>query len=199
VKAAFSFLVLVALVFTPWMSTEARAEPIFPSEGVQLFATGGEVDVWFAGSDSAYDHRLFLMGSTVDDPFFANHSTDVGTTRSLGSFSSGTELTFMLDVLTTGDRFFTGVAARNPDRVVHAFGEAWAGSAAIPATGMLIRFEDLFGGGDRDFNDLVFVVSNVSTSATPEPTTMALVALGALALGLRRRAQRSKERQTARA
>jgi hypothetical protein len=192
VKVAYSFLVLVGLTFAPWMAADARAEPIFPNESVQLYATGGEVDVWFAGSDSAYDHRLFLVDSTLDDSFFATESTDVGTNRSLGSFSSGTELTFMLDVLTTGDRFFTGRAARNPDRVVHAIGEAWAGSSAIPATGMLIRFEDLFGGGDRDFNDLVFVVSNVSTSATPEPTTMALVGLGAVAIALRRRAQRSR-------
>ncbi len=191
-KVAYSFLVLVGVLFAPWMSTDARAEPIFPTESVQLYATGGEVNVWFAGSESWYDHRLFLFDSTVDDPFFETESTDVGATRSLGSFSSGTELTFMLDVLTTGDRYFTGRAARNPDRVVHAIGEAWAGSSAIPATGMLIRFEDLFGGGDRDFDDLVFVVSNVSTSATPEPTTMALVGLGAVAIALRRRAQRSR-------
>jgi hypothetical protein len=59
---------------------------------------------------------------------------------------------------------------------------------------LVLGFEDLFGGGDRDFNDLLFVVDiggiNVAElTATPEPATMA--SMGAfLGLGwalLRRR------------
>jgi hypothetical protein len=61
---------------------------------------------------------------------------------------------------------------------------------------LLIGFEDLFGGGDRDFNDLLFAVDigeqNVKNLqalvATPEPSSIALaIGLGAIVWGIKRK------------
>ena len=100
----------------------------------------------------------------------------------------GTELVFSLHVVSTGDRFFTGPASRNPDGVVHARASQWLGTPTIPTQGVVIGFEDLFGGGDSDFNDYRFVVSNVTVDASPipEPASMLLLGAGLSALGARR-------------
>jgi hypothetical protein len=55
---------------------------------------------------------------------------------------------------------------------------------------LLIGFEDLYGGGDRDYNDLMFVVDfgeeNVEKLIGPEPSTLVLLALlGPLATRLK--------------
>ena len=113
-------------------------------------------------------------------PFFPNHETPVGATESLGTFDPGTELMFMLDVVSTGDRFFTGPASRNPDGLVHAIGQPFGGDTRIPTPGVLIAFEDLFGGGDFDFNDHRFVVSNAEFRPIPEPATLLLLGTGGL-------------------
>jgi PEP-CTERM motif/Domain of unknown function (DUF4114) len=68
--------------------------------------------------------------------------------------------------------------------------------------GVYAGFEDLYGGGDRDYNDTVFRFTGVSTSATqqtiapaptsspdaapgvPEPATLFLMLTGIGALGI---------------
>jgi hypothetical protein len=112
--------------------------------------------------------------------------TAVGSSSNLGAFAAGTELVFHLHVLTTGDDFFTGPASRNPDGAVHAQGSLWAGTPGIPTAGVLVGFEDLFGGGDADFNDFQFVVTNaalVDAASVPEPSTLLLLASGLTAMG----------------
>jgi hypothetical protein len=64
----------------------------------------------------------------------------------------------------------------------------------IPINGLVIGFEDLFGGGDRDYNDYVFVISR-SNVVVPEPQTVLLLSIGLAALVLYYRAGRiHKER-----
>ena len=94
---------------------------------------------------------------------------------------------FGLRVLTTGDSFFTGPASRNPERKSseHARASRWLGTPAIPTPGVVVGFEDSLGGGDRDFNDYRFVVSNVSVedaSPVPEPGTLLTFGTGMAAL-----------------
>jgi hypothetical protein len=191
------FCLSVALVVLPCSVWSAVASPIALSDGiVQLSVVSGPVEVFFAGSEAAFDLQLFQSDPVLQGPFFPNHDTPVGASESLGIFPPATELAFRLDVLSTGDRFFTGSGAGNPDGVVHARGRRFPGSAVIPA-GVLIGFEDLFGGGDLDFNDFTFVVTNVALRSTPvpEPATWLLLGSGMAALLRAARCRRKGRRE----
>ena len=78
----------------------------------------------------------------------------MGTSVNLGSFAAGTELIFKLLVRQTGDAFYTGPDKRNLDGLVHSLIQGTTGQ-------LLVGFEDLLGGGDFDYNDLVFALTNV--------------------------------------
>ena len=55
----------------------------------------------------------------------------------------------------------------------------WGG---IPA-GTYVAFEDLVGGGDKNYNDLSFVFTNISTRTNvPEPGSLLLVLTAGLGL-----------------
>jgi hypothetical protein len=68
---------------------------------------------------------------------------------------------------------------------------------------LVLAFEDLWGGGDQDFNDTVFVIDfgrknnrEIAGVATPEPTVM--MGLGLVGLGLAGSAKRrSRKSDTA--
>jgi uncharacterized protein (TIGR03382 family) len=111
---------------------------------------------------------------------FNNHSTTVGTMVDLGTFTAGTELLFRMHV--NGDTptdYFTGPASRNPDNFPHARLDDLAVDNQL-----LVGFEDLAGGGDQNYNDATFSLTNAVVGEVPEPGTAALaviaVAVGAL-------------------
>ena len=144
--------VLVGLLAAP-----AQATPILEQT---LIATGGDVVVTFATSGAGYTSELFLDGPVGDEmgAIFNNWTTDLGSSVNLGSFAAGTELVFKLLVQQTGDAFYTGDTSRNLDGQVHAVMESLTGQ-------VLVGFEDLHGGGDRDYNDLVFAFVNVMAAS----------------------------------
>lgn len=190
VLSAFVFLLLVA----PVVHADPISMPLDPE--LMLTASGGNVDIFFAGSDAGYSSQLFLSSPSDEGPFFPNHSTPVGQSEALGMPSAGSELIFRLNVLTSGNNFFTGPASRNSDAVVHAIFSPWMATAKIPA-GILVAFEDLRGGGDADFNDFRFVVrgAQLTSSATPEPTAILLLGTGALGLLARARSRRLRSQR----
>jgi hypothetical protein len=143
--------------------------------GDLLFAGGGDITVRFEGSDALYSSVVSVNGSPE---IFPNHTTPIGTTMDLGAFAAGTPIDVVLHVLTTGNFFHSGPGSLNIDGLPHAL-------VTVGSNGRtFVSFEDLVGGGDRDFNDHMFSLSNVQTvTAVPEPSVMALMAAGFGLLG----------------
>lgn len=143
-------------------------------------ATPGEVILTFISKTAKYSNDLFLVGSSAS---ILNNQTAVsGQQFSLGSFQAGAELVFKMFVNDTGRTFFNGIAANNADNVLHA---AYSTPLGKP---VIVGFEDLYRGGDKDFDDLVFSLSNVVVSAipiaaVPESETVAMLLAGLFAIG----------------
>lgn len=97
----------------------------------------------------------------------------------LGSFKAGTKLDFFLiaNGANGGKSVFSTDQSVNPDGINHVIS-----FAGLSGSYLLIGFEDLMGGGDRDFNDVLIAVdigaSNLAAlTATPEPATLAILPL----------------------
>ena len=173
----------------------ARPASAAPIIGQQLFATGGEVVVQFLGHTAAFTNELYLFDPTdlttpLGSSIFTTHHTGVHSRASLGTFAPGTELVFGIYVRNTGHTYFMGPGERNPDGIAHgavSMETAPYGFLRFAPDGMMgVGFEDLYGGGDRDFDDLGFALSNVQLTHVPEPASLWLLALGLSACGLRR-------------
>jgi Domain of unknown function (DUF4114) len=102
----------------------------------------------------------------------------------LGEFKKGTNLEFFIvqDGAKDGKRYFSTNKSLNSDGLVHAISLAPNGSPFL-----LFGFEDLVGGGDKDYNDVLFAVyigtenvKNFAALGAPEPTLAvgSLLALG---------------------
>lgn len=174
--------IAVAVLFA---ATSIAAQADITILGGKLFAAEtGHVTATFLGSDAGYTDILIFDPSGQNRTLFNGHATPVGTTIDLGTFAAGTELKFQLHVTNTGENFYTGPASANSDNVFHASARLNANKQAI------LGFEDIRGGGDRDYNDLEFRVTNVSnTPAVPEPSTwgMLIGGLGFMGFIARRR------------
>jgi hypothetical protein len=71
----------------------------------------------------------------------------------LGRFAPGDMLVLGIKVRDTGETFYAGPPSWNPDEEIHS---------AITYLGdcsWRIGFEDLYGGGDQDFDDILMVLS----------------------------------------
>jgi hypothetical protein len=103
---------------------------------------------------------------------------------------AGSVLDFFLitDGANGGNLVFSADRSANADGINHAVAFAYQ-KANSPY--LILGFEDLYGGGDRDFNDLVFAVdigaANVKAlTSAPEPA-MALTLVSFLGMTLRRK------------
>lgn len=156
-----------------------------PLYGASLIVdTDGEVVATFQGHSAGFTNELYL-----DSPanglglLFTNQTTPVGTQVSLGSFTAGTELIFRMHVVEDNYDYFNGPADRNPDAVIHAFVDD-----AFIADESYVAFEDLYGGGDLNYNDLTFSLTNThANGVVPEPAAWLLCGVGVSLATLRRR------------
>ena len=143
-------------------------------------ASAGEVMVTFLSKTAAYSNDLFLQGSTAK--ILNNQTAFEGQIFSLGSFQAGTELAFNIFVNTTGDTFYSGLASNNSDNVIHTAFEL------NPNNTVTMGFEDLIYGGDKDYDDIVFTLSNVkmanaAVAAVPEAQSYAMLLAGLFMFG----------------
>ena len=152
-------------------------------------ANDGDVTAKFLGSDASYFNTLYLSSPSDGDPIFTIFDRDyTGTGVLLGSFDAGTELVFQLDVRPAGrdgpitDSFFTGNGSNNLDKLPHAL----AVTTLVDGNYLTeVGFEDIFGGGDRDYNDFEFALTNViDPPGVPEPRLLLLLSCGLFILTL---------------
>lgn len=184
-------VVLAVSLSAPMLANAETPLPfgISPSGESLFVGTTGEIILTFLSSEATFSSDLFLQGAT--DSILNNHTATSGTQYSLGNFEAGTTLNFGLLVNTIGATFFNGPASTNPDNVIHAAYSDEVGNS------ITVGFEDLLGGGDLDYNDLVFSLTNVYAATTPvspvsEPETYAMfmAGLGLMGWSARRRQQK---------
>ncbi|RXK54803.1 VPDSG-CTERM sorting domain-containing protein [Oleiharenicola lentus] len=184
IKASIASAVLALAI------PSAHAVPILG--GSVVVENDGEVVAKFLGHTAGYTNLLFLSSpGNILGTIFNNQVTPVGSTMSLGNFTAGTELIFGIYVQNTGYTYYSGPANRNPDGLVHAVVDD-----AYSPTETYVGFEDLFGGGDMDYDDLNFSFTNVKgttqppgvpdSGATALLSAMGLVALFAIRKSVRR-------------
>jgi hypothetical protein len=183
---------LAMCAFLAGASLFAIADPIpYPNVGTiapQASFTAsstGNITGYFVGQSAAADDSVRMVDLT--HPFtsawlFPNHATAIGATANFGPVTAGDVLVF--EIL-SGQ-----ILASNPtysqDSLNHAYATAFVGGTldgTVLPSGIYIGMEDMFGGGDRDYNDLSFLVTNVglgapTTSSVPEPTSLLLFGSG---------------------
>lgn len=143
------------------------------TEGFKVFASSTDnIIATYEGNSASYSNNLYLEGFGF---VFNNHGSAVGSTVDLGSFATGTELVFRLEVTNTGYSYYTGEGARNPDGYAHARVQSdWEPNTT------LVSFEDLYN-GPFDFNDLSFSFTNTQGSVEQPAVPDHLSSGGALA------------------
>ena len=130
-----------------------------PSARIYTTDSTTPVKVTFVESSTDYDDELDLDSPESKKLIYA-YRDGVGKVLTLGPYSSGSELVFGIDVTDTGEHWESGPAGRNADGVVHV-AVTYEGGCS-----WLIGFEDLTGGGDLDYNDVVMRVEGMLRQAS---------------------------------
>ncbi|MDI6752089.1 MAG: HYR domain-containing protein, partial [bacterium] len=130
--------------------------------GIIVLSKYSEVTVTFKSSDAGYNNLFGFHSPSPPGPInlFWGHSTLPGTTVNLGQFPKGTELIFFMKS-PPGYTYYTGPGSRNPDGKAHAMVEN------LSFQTWRIGFEDTYGGGDYDFNDMVVEVNGKVVNRPP--------------------------------
>lgn len=150
-------------------------------------ATTGTITAYFFGSHSDYTSLIGMSvsGAPVGVWGLNNHSSAAGQALVLGNVHAGDTIRFNLFVTNT-NQTWSSDASLNSDHFNHVYATSFAGDQFVPA-GTFVGFEDLFGGGDSDYNDIEFIFTNTAATpvqaapalaAVPEPASMSLFALG---------------------
>ncbi len=122
----------------------------------QIFTLDGStpVTVTFVESSTDYDDELDL-DSPDSLKLIRAYADTPGKVLRLGPFPANSELIFGIDINDTREHWQSGPASRNSDGVEHV-AVTYEGACS-----WLIGFEDLTGGGDRDYNDVVMRVQGM--------------------------------------
>ncbi|MDX2098316.1 MAG: PEP-CTERM sorting domain-containing protein [Leptolyngbyaceae cyanobacterium bins.59] len=140
-----------------------------PSQALaaRLVSPGGDTSVQILGGTAGYTSDLGLY-APYSKPLGTNR--EVGRTVYVGNFAKGTELLFGIYVRQTRYTFLMGPSSNNPDGLVHAV-------IHYVSPGVVkVGFEDLYGGGDRDYDDNNFYFYGVNITPTLNPFPKNLIA-----------------------
>jgi hypothetical protein len=183
---------LAAVTFMAAPISGAEAATISFVDGTFRAVEAGEVFIDLLPGDAGFTSDLYgAIGLGATPTLIGSNRTSAR--QSLGFAAAGAEIILTLSVRDTGFTFSSGPAGRNPDNVRHVAGENFGGgsiggSGPLPA-GVRGGFEDIFRGGDQDFNDVRFVLSSIPV---PGPVAgagiPALMALGGFVWARRRKA-----------
>ena len=168
---------------------DSNVRTYFLSEGAGYrntlgYTTTGVIDegaLIYPDASSAYTPPYQDTSSTENLPRDNNTPLGPGDFVDLGMHEQGTQLDFFLiaDGANGGNNIYgaDGLEGANPDGLQHMV------AFAVPDSPyLLLGFEDLYGGGDLDYNDIVFVIDigevNVQNLvAAPEPAFWMMMAL----------------------
>jgi len=118
-----------------------------------IISLSGESEVVLTvlrGEEAIYDN-LVGLASPEDKDLYYSKRVNEGDQFYLGKFAAGTELVFRITT-PEGKTYFTGPGERNPDGLVHA------NVQQISNQTFWVGWEDLFEGGDKDYDDVFFQV-----------------------------------------
>ena len=110
------------------------------------------VTVTYVATNGSYVNELQLA-SPREVYIATTHRDPIGQVTELGTFSEGEELLLELYVHDTRNTFYSGPASRNPDGFPHV-AMSYLGECT-----WRVGFEDLWNGGDQDFDDIVITIS----------------------------------------
>lgn len=158
--------VLAALTMTTPANAQAPA-----GLGGQLYSLGGEVTIDPLPATAGLRSELWIVSPEVR--FIAynervNSPDPVQDPVTIGPYPAGTELVFEIRVPSQGT-FQIGPGSRNPDGIPHA--------VVTPdgVNSFIVGFEDLFNGGDLDYDDNMFRFTGSLAPVVP-PDCSALTA-----------------------
>ena len=162
------------------------------THGMMTMTQDSNIRAYFVSEDAGYKNTLGIssLGPVILTPdaklIFPNASSDSsvrtkdspllpGDFVDLGLYKKGTTLDFFLvaNGFNGGKQLFSTTQSLNSDGLIHSIALNNNGSPY-----QLIAFEDILGGGDRDFNDCVFAFEVKSAIiephglAAPEPSLL---------------------------
>lgn len=171
------------------LQNEASVRVYFVSEGagyrntlgytVENLATGSTSDQLLIFPDASSTFKVGQGLASLNRVSYSNNAPLVpGDFVDLGVYGANSQMDFFLiaNGANGGTNVYTADTLSNPDQIQHVV------AFAVPDSPyLLIGFEDLYGGGDMDYNDILFAVDigerNVAALANPEPGVILMMLL----------------------
>jgi hypothetical protein len=136
------------------------------------FDTDCDVSVTFVGSNAGYNNIFGWVsaappGGTLN-PLGTGHGTPVNSVYPIGSRAAKEDIYLYITTNEVSPRtYFSGMLSANPDGLEHV------AVTRINANLVQVGFEDLYDGGDKDFDDLNLTVSCSPIFKIDDPVTPA--------------------------